>query len=303
MTESDVTDTMQPLPIDRPIAEGTLVWGSDFNAAVSLLYRWWSILDAPPGTDTSQFGNDLFDDAFDTDEQRPLTPSAHHLDHDDYRLHWVDGELFRLVAHYTLQSAGESERRMLSALLRKRSDGRLVIRAIDDRANAALPATDFMPSYVVNRARATSTQFQAHMDSLTGDTTGMERLMMPVLELHGLVASKADQSSAVDEAMTNVDDLRKTIAGSDAVADNTIRDFAGFSAWFATAPALFAYGLHKLEHFAVTPLDDDRYETVAQYEWHAETVNGAKIETHHPLTWVLVETGEAFMRIEKLLPF
>ena len=42
---------------------------------------------------------------------------------------------------------------------------------------------------------------------------------------------------------------------------------------------------------------------VAQYEWRAETVNGAKIETHHPLTWVLADTDEPYMRIEKLLPF
>jgi hypothetical protein len=218
-------------------------------------------------------------------------------------LHWIDGERFRLDAAFTAHQGPVSERRTLSAVLRKRADGRLVIRSIDEHSVAALPAAGFVPSYIANRARATSTRFQAHMDSLTGDASGMQDLMMPVLELHGLVASKADRSSAGDAPMTDVDDLRKAVAGSDSVADNAIRDFAGFAAWFATAPALFTYGLHKLEHLAVTPLPDLRYETIAQYDWRAETVNGAKIETHHPLTWVLVDTGEAYMRIEKLLPF
>jgi hypothetical protein len=140
------------------------------------------------------------------------------------------------------------------------------------------------------------------MDSLTGDASAMRDLMMPSLELHGLVASKADRSSA-GSTMTGVDDLRKSVAGSDKVVGDAITDFAAFAEWCATTPALFVYGLHKLEHFTVKPLPDRRYETVAQYEWHAQTVNGAKIETHHPLTWVLVETDEAYMRIEKLLRF
>ena len=103
--------------------------------------------------------------------------------------------------------------------------------------------------------------------------------------------------------LTDVNTLRKSVAGSDAVDDNAIRTHAAFAEWFATAPLLFRYGLHKLQHFAIKPLESDRYETVAQFEWRAETLNGARIETHQPLTWIMVEGGETYMRIEKLLPF
>ena len=320
MKDSDVTEAMRPLPTDRPIPEGTPVWGSDFNAAVSQLYRWWSLLDVPEGTETRRLADGVLDRAFAVRtpelsassphelerallEVRAVPNRSHHLGYDDYRLHWIDGTDFRLDARFDMQAGETNERRSITAILRRQQSGLLAILALDEAAEGSLPRRDFASSYVENRARATSTRFQAHMDSLTGDASGMRDLMMPVLELHGLVASKADRSSAGDEPLTDVDDLRKTVAGSDSVADNAIRDFDGFAAWFATAPALFAYGLHKLERFAVTPLANRRYETVAQYDWRAETVNGAEIETHHPLTWVLADTDEAYMRIEKLKPF
>ena len=312
-----MSDPMKPLSTDRPIAEGTPAWGADFNAAVSLLYRWWSLLDAPKGTDTSRLADDLVNATYsiktpefiavDHDDLRAASAaaarSAHHLGHDDYRLYWIDGERFRLTADYTVQIDDRCERRSLVAILRKTTAGLFVFDRLDETSGAALPDAPFRSSYLDNRARATSTRFQAHMDSLSGDASRMRDLLMPVLELHGLVASKDDRSSAGGEALTDVDDLRKSVAGTDNVADNAIRDFAGFAAWFATAPQLFAYGLHKLEHLAVTPRPDRRFETVAQYEWVAETLNGARIETHHPLTWVFVDTDEPHMRIEKLLPF
>src|SRR5580698_2113036 len=33
----------------------------DFNAACSMVYRWWSLLEAPAGTDTSKFREGLVD--------------------------------------------------------------------------------------------------------------------------------------------------------------------------------------------------------------------------------------------------
>jgi hypothetical protein len=319
MTETDMTDAMRPLP-DGPVTPGTLVWGADFNAAVTMLYRWWGLIDAPRDVPTVLFADAMFADDVVVDspdlgridrlslaraieDYRASGASAHHLEYDDYRLRWIDGATFGLEARFVVQRGGLRERRKLDAVLRKGADGGFAICSIREQTEGALPAAAFVPSYLVNRARATSTQFQAHMDSLSGDATGLRGLMMPVMELHGLVASKADQSSGGSDTLTDVEDLRQSIAGTDHVADNAIRDFAAFSDWFATAPALFSYGLHKLEFFSLTPKPDRRFEVVAQYDWRAETLNGAQIETHHPLTWVFVDTDEAFMRIEKLLPF
>lgn len=311
--------TMEPLPAVGEVPPGALVWGSDFNAAEALLYRWWGLIDAPLEIDTAPCWDDLFDA-----DPRIVTPDmraddlaalrravaslrgagrrAHHLGYDACRLLWREHDLFELRASFRSQHEDLATRRSCVALLWKRADGRLVFRDIKETTEGEDTPAAFEPSYLVNRARATIVQFQAHMDGLSGKTDDMHELMMPQLELHGLVASKKDESSA-GEDLTDVNDLRKSIAGTDTVADNIIRDAAGFAAWFATCKALFVYGLHKLEHFSVTSLPDRRFAVVAQFDWQAQTLNGAKIETHHPLTWVLVDADEKYMRIEKLLPF
>lgn len=316
-------DAMLPLPSDGTIAPGTLVWGSAFNAASALLYRWWGLLDAPPGTETARFWEKLFEDGVRVNTPDVTADSlaslrdavarmdrqierAHHLGYDEIRLVWRETGLSEVRATFTTQRRSgdtvSTDRRSCVAVVQHDPDGRFAFRSIDERIEHAEPDSPFVASYVVNRARATSTRFQAYMDALTGESNDMRDLLMPVLELHGLVAAKKDGSIA-DADYSDVNELRQSIAGSDTVADNAIRDFEGFSAWFATTPALFTYGLHKLERFEVTPLPDRRYEAIAQYDWRAETINGAKIETHHPLTWVLADTDEAYMRIEKLLPF
>ncbi len=44
-----------------PKADETVDDG-DFNAACSMLYRWWSLFEAPAGTDTSSFYDGLLDE-------------------------------------------------------------------------------------------------------------------------------------------------------------------------------------------------------------------------------------------------
>lgn len=314
---------MTPMPAGGYTEPGALVWGSQYNMASAQLYRWWSLVGAPAGTNTARFWSNLFEE-----DVQLITPElragslgsvqaalaaadrailhAHHVSHEDVYLAWLEPGLLELRASLVVQREAEgatvSQRRRCVAVLCETAEGELLFRKIEETVDAEERNSAFAPSYLDNRARATSTRFQAHMDTLTGRTDGMRDLMMPVLELHGLVAAKRDESAA-DADYSDVNDLRKSIAGANELPANVIRDFAGFSEWFATAPALFNYGLHRLERLEVKRLPERRYEVLAQYEWVAETVNGARIETHHPLTWVMVETDEAYLRIEKLLPF
>lgn len=304
---------------------GTPVWGTDYNAAYALLLRWWGVLDAPAHVQTAPMWADLADEEFSAtlpdlqgmgrlaviasvDALRHQGSSSHQLGFDDLRLAWTAPGVYQLdadvVEQRVVQDGSTLTRRCcVRAKLRKRADGAMVLRHIDGSVGAAEPATPFVPSYAVNRAKATMVQFQTHTDLLTGDAEGMRELLMPTLELNGLVNSKADQTRG-DAAFTDVRSLRETISTSERRQDNVIRNFEDFTAWFATAPALFRQnGFHKLERFEVTPLADDRYQVIAQFHWQAETLNGAKIDLHTPLTWILVETGEKYMRIEKLLPF
>lgn len=305
---------------------GTPVWGTDYNAAYALLLRWWSALDASSDVDTSPFWADLADDDFDlaspdlsatgassvksaVDELRSHGGRSHHLGFDDLRLSWLGHGRFQLDASAVEQTrrregAAVGRRCAYRGVLRKRPDGIMVFCGMTVTVQGDDTSTDFDESYAVNRAKATMVQFQTHTDLLTGDARPIRELLMPDLELNGLVNSKADKTRPDDAAFTDVRNLRGSISASERAQDNVIRTFDEFSDWFSSCTALFRKeGFHKLERFEVTPLPDRRYQVVAQFHWMAETLNGAKIDLHTPLTWILVDTGDKYMRIERLLPF
>ena len=317
---------MGPVPEGASYPGGTPVWGTDYNAAYSLFLRWWGLLEAPAGVDVTRFWEDLIDAKFSVttpdlraDDARSAAASvdtfratgerSHQLGFDDLHLGWITENLFQLDAQFIEQHRdrdGDTTTRRCAcrAVLHKRPDGRLVFRSIDGAIESEEPDTTFVSRYALNRAKATMVQFQTHTDLLTGDAAPMRELLMPTLELNGLVNSKADETKAGSETFTDVRNLRESISKSERRQDNVIRTHAEFSDWFASCAGLFKKdGFHKLEKFAVTPLADHRYEVVAQFHWQAETINGVKIDLHHPLTWILAETGEKYMRIEKLLPF
>lgn len=313
------------IPSDASYPSGTPVVGTDYNAAYALLLRWWGVQDAPASVDTAAFWDDLADDDLRVDlpglrvagrltveaamvEVRGRGDRSHRLGYNDLTLSWLGNGRYQLDASAIEQRRSPdgvtlSQRCAYQAELRKRSDGIVVLCSIlctvlGDEAEA------FVSSYVLNRARATMVEFQTHTDLLTGDAKPLQKLLMPTLELNGLVNSKTDETRAGSETFTDVRNLRETISTSERRQDNVIRTFAEFSAWFASCTALFRpNGFHKLERFEVTALPDQHYEVIAQFHWQAETINGAKIDLHTPLTWILVETGDTYMRIERLLPF
>ena len=317
---------MGVVPAGTSYPPGTPVLGTDFNAAYALLLRWWSVLDAPVDVDTSPFWEDLAEDDFEVElpglsahgtanvqaavaELRRIGSRAHHLGFDDLALSWIGDGLYQLSANALEQTRGpdgnEAGRRYAyCGELRRRPDGMMVFRKIAGSPLEEGPHAAFADSYAFNRAKATMVQFQTHTDLLTGDAAPVRELLMAELELNGLVNSKADKTKADDAAFTDVRNLRGSISTGERAQDNVIRNFDEFSNWFQSCTALFRKnGFHKLERFEVTPMPDRRYQVIAQFHWRAETLNGAQIDLHTPLTWILVETGEKYMRIERLLPF
>lgn len=328
MAETAERSIRGAMPDDADHPVGTLVEGTDHNAAASLLFRWLAIWDAPDAFEVGPLWRDLLEiaaccDTLDASGEgsdaiaaavvaaRAWARYAHEVGHDSPRLLWQGGNVFGLTAEVDQRRAGKGKdsggevesRFRLDATLRRRSDGRMVFRSIG--MEAVGPAVDSPPidSFDVNRAKATMIQFQTNADLLSGNAVPMAELLMPRLELNGLVNSKADESDAAT-AFTDVRDLRESISSEQRKHDNVIRTFDEFSDWFANCAGLFRPGgFHKLERFEVTPLGGERFQVTAQFHWTAETINGAPISLHVPLTWILAETGDTFMRIEKLLPF
>jgi len=297
----------------------------DYNAAVSMLYRWWGLFEAPEGTDIDPFYEGLFADDVHIDlpdggvditgiDAVKATMAAlpagirrsHAIDDKDIRVTAIGDGLYRLQATYTYQL--ETDGKLVSGhshcdnILRKIAPARMVFARIGGRLGDTFERPAFVDSYALHRIKAVLIQWQAVMDTLNGDAAPLEELVMPRLEFHGLISSKQDQSDGRAETVTDFKEMKGMLAGTDGSEDTVIRGFEGVQEWFATGPSLLKSNIHRFETIAITPLPDDRFEVTAQFGWYAETLSGVPIELHQPLTWVIVEQGEKYMRLEQLKP-
>lgn len=314
--------------IGSEIDDGIPDYG-DFNAASALLYRWWGLFEAPKGKNIDPFYEDLFADdvhvelpdggvditGIDTVKQTMASLPAgirrsHAIDDKDIEVTYLGDSLYRLRANYTYQL--ETDGGLVSGhshcdnILRKLGPAQMVFAKIGGGLGETFERESFECSYILHRIKAVLIQWQAQMDTLSGDASGLKELVMPKLEFHGLIAAKEDQSTSRENTVTDFTEMKGMLAGTDGTEDTVIRGFEGVTEWFATGPNLLKNNIHRFEAIDIIPLADqrpeDRYEVTAQFGWYAETLSGAKIELHQPLTWVIVDRGEKFMRLEKLRP-
>jgi hypothetical protein len=298
----------------------------DFNAACSMLYRWWNLFEAPAGTDTSQLFDGLFDDRVHVqmpdlgidvtgaDTVRTMASAAaaratrsHIVRDEDIQVTYLGGGEYRLQTPYIyqVQSADGrlvSGRAQCDAVLKKQGRAHMTFTKIGGRDVEKLQRSQFDSSYRLHRVKAVLLQWQAHMDTLSGDASGLKELVMPELEFHGLISSKKDHSEARTTVVKDFTEMKGMLAGTDGKEETIIRGFDGVTRWFATGPSLLKRNIHRAEEFRITPISESRYGVVAQFGWFAQTLNGVEIELHQPLEWVIVERGEKYMRLEQLRP-
>ncbi len=298
----------------------------DYNTACVMLYRWWGLFEAPPGTDTSKFHEGLLDDRVHVqmpdfgiditgaDELRKLIAAlpagstrSHSVRDDAIEVSYLGNGLYRLQAPYTYQVESPDGRfasgnAHCDCVLKKHGPTRMTFTKIRGKRGAPLERAQFDSSYRLHRVKAVLLQWQANMDTLSGNSSGLKELVMEDLQFHGLISAKQDHSKAQQTVVKDFTEMKGMLAGTDGTEDTVIRGFDGLTAWFATGPSLLKRNIHRAEEFRITPLGADRYGVVAQFGWYAETLNGVEIELHQPLEWVIVERGEKYMRLEQLRP-
>jgi hypothetical protein len=298
----------------------------DFNSACSMVYRWWSLLEAPAGTDTSKFLEGLVDTSISV--QMPdlgidISGSAatasmlavglrngrpsYSVRDDAFEVSYLGDGVYRLQAAFAWHSQTAEGRSVggqgqCDHLLRKIGPARMVFTRIREQRGDSLERAGFESSYRLHRIKSVLLQWQANMDTLNGDSSGLKELVMPEMEFHGLISAKLDHSERRDGVVTDFTEMKGMLAGTDGKEETVIRGFDGVTKWFATGPSLLKRNIHRAERFEITPLEHDRYGVIAQFGWYAQTLNGVEIELHQPLEWTIVERGEKYMRLEKLHP-
>lgn len=297
----------------------------DHNAAISMLYRWWGLFEAPADVDISPFYEGLFAEDVHIDlpdggvdivgidavkatiaALPPGIRRSHVINDDEIEVAALGDGLYRLRANYSYQLETDGE--LVSGyghcdnILRKIAPARMVFTRVAGGLGDTFERDEFVASYTENRIKAVLIQWQAVMDTLNGDAAPLEELVMPELEFHGLISSKQDQSDGRAQTVTDFKEMKGILAGTDGSEDTVIRGFGGVKEWFATGPALLKSNIHRFEAIEITPLAGNRFEATACFGWYAETLSGVRIELHQPLTWIIVDRGEKYMRLEALRP-
>ncbi len=232
----------------------------DYNTACVMLYRWWGLFEAPPGTDTSKFPTGLFDDRVHVqmpdfgiditgaDALRKLIAAlpagstrSHSVRDDAIEVSYLGNGLYRLQAPYTYQVESPDGRFVsgnahCDCVLKKHGPTRMTFTKIGGKRGAPLERAQFDSSYRLHRVKAVLLQWQANMDTLSGNSSGLKELVMEDLQFHGLISAKQDHSKAQQTVVKDFTEMKGMLAGTDGTEDTVIRGFDGVTAWFATGP-------------------------------------------------------------------
>ena len=268
------------------------VSGSDLNAATALLHLWWGVWEAAAGTDLSQRLNHLLHDDIVVESHdrraegraavtamlldRPRTISfAHHLVALEIE-ETAQGDIALQVQllRQIRDPAGNVENREVHdrLVLQKAESGVLKFKHITLPQGELVEPRAFSSTTTLNRAKATVIEFQTYVDRLDGTADGLERLITEDATFHGLMAT--------DQPLTGIE---------------------GLAGWLAGGPAAFRWVRHnQLLSFDLTTLGEGRYEAIATFEWLAETHDGERMERRTPIRWTLIDTGDIFMKIERI---
>jgi hypothetical protein len=226
---------------------------------------------------------------------------------DAFQVSYLGDGVYRLRAPFSWQSQTADGRSLggqgeCDHLFKKIGPARMQFTRIREKRGDSVEGGPFESSYRLHRIKAVLLQWQSNMDTLNGDSSGLQELVMPEMEFHGLISATVDHSERREGVVKDFTEMKGMLAGTDGKEATIIRGFDGVTKWFATGPSLLKRNIHRAERFEITPVGNDRYRVIAQFGWYAETLNGAEIELHQPLEWIIVERGEKFMRLEKLQP-
>ncbi len=131
---------------------------------------------------------------------------------------------YRLQAHYEYQLQSPDGRVVgghayCDHVLKKHARAHMTFTKISGKRGDTVERAVFESSYRLHRIKAVLLQWQAHMDTLSGDSSGLQELVMPEMEFHGLIAAKVDHSKPRDGVVTDFKEMKGMLAGTDGSED------------------------------------------------------------------------------------
>lgn len=276
------------------------VTSSEYNSAVSMLYQWWGVFEAPNGTDLSKRFDPLFADDVqlkigtmeisgleklkEVYNSLPDRALAHH----DAEIKVSSKDQTHLVIEadfiYQAKPAGEASttgKTHYKHTLLKQDDGSLIFTELTGHIVEPMAAQEFASSYRENRARTAIIQYLAITDVLDSDYAGLASVMSDQTEIIGMF--DPEKASYNDRG------------------DGVLRGLQEIPNWLSSRKSTFTQVAHRLETIEVKALGDNLYEATVGIATQAWPKAGERISVIVPVKISLAETGMRYMQIKKIL--
>ena len=282
-------------------AQAEMQNSADLNAATALLMQWWDIFEAPFGSDRSVVFDQIFSDdvvlhmeAGDLKGPQAISSAmqalpetsgrSHHLHH--VQLTKLDEDRYRLEAKFEYQIARldgsvEAGISAYAHTLKRLADGRLVLEDITAEVLEPIETASFNPSYQLNRARGALAYYLATTDALDGPYSELSRVLSDKAEIIGMIDPNQERFNPR--------------------GDGVLRGQAEISAWLASRGESFDGVAHRIDAISIEPLATDRYAVEAEIMTRAWPKTGDPIAVTLPIRLEMIETGDVFMRIDKII--
>lgn len=308
MLASETSETAEPAPSttiantfeESQVLKNNQVTSADRNHATALLMQWWDLFEAPAETDRDFLVDHIFaedvilrmsgGDLEGRDAVRAALGAIPATDGRSHHLHTVDvshlnGNVYSLEATFQYHidhldgkiEAGESA---YNHKVRKAADGSFTLAEIKAEVLAPLEDVAFLPSYDINRARGALAYYLGTTDTLMDDYPALEVVLTSDAEIHGMF-----------------DPTKQTF---NTRGDGVLRGIGEISPWLASRQTAFKQVAHTIGDIEVQSQTGEHLIILAQIETKAWPKTGDKIEISLPIEIEMVETGEQFMRINRI---
>lgn len=306
-TADNVTVGVEAAPADTlsamdPVEAASLSTStsSERNLATALLMQWWDLFEAPEGVDRSALIDTLFAEdvvlhmeAGDLEgigavraavaALPPTLGRSHHL-------HTVDlaplgDDLYALEATFQyhiahLDGSVEAGESAYHHKLRKTSDGAFVLAEISAEVLEPLSDVSFVPSYQLNKARGALAYYLGTSDVLQEAYPGLKSVLADRAEIHGMFdPSKQTFNDRGDGVLIGYDEI---------------------SPWLASRAENFTAVAHTISAIEITEQDGNLIKLLAQMDVQAWPKSGDTISVSLPIKLEMTDTGEAFLRINRI---
>lgn len=273
---------------------------SDRNLATALLMQWWDMFEAPRDADRSFLADKIFaddvvlhmqaGDLHGVDAVRAALAAIPETNGRSHHLHTLDlsplgDDLYALEATFQYHiahtdgtvEAGESA---YHHTVRKTSEGHFVLAEINAEVLESLSDVTFIPSYEVNKARGALAYYLGTTDILIDAYPDLKNVLAEDAEIHGMF-----------------DPQKQTFNDR---GDGVLIGYDEISPWLASRANAFEAVAHTIGAIEITGQDGSRFDIKAQIETQAWPKSGDEISVSLPISFVMTDTGEQFMRIARI---